>query len=304
MQISRYGFAVLSVLLSMLSSCGSAAGELPDFEAAPGFFQLPDSIQLGACSGVAIGRQGRIFLFHRGQPPVICCDKAGTFQRGWGADLIHTAHGIRIDRDGHVWVTDIGNHRVLKFTPDGKLLLALGTLGQAGQGNTQFDKPTDVGFGPSGEIYVADGYGNSRIVKFSPRGAFLHSWGRRGKQPGQFHLPHAILVDSHGRVLVGDRENDRIQVFDDSGKLLQIWPGFAPYGLAQDRQGHVFVADGRAHKILLLDKRGKVARSWGSHGKKTGQFQLPHMLAADAGGNLIEGEITGQRFQKLVRKHP
>jgi len=303
MQTSRFGYAAVSSLLLILSTCGSAAAELPDFKASIGFFKLPASIHMGACSGVAVDSRGDIFLFHRGKPPVVCCDRTGTFQRAWGSDLIHTAHGLRIDRDDNVWVTDIGNHRVLKFSPAGKLLLALGTSGQAGLGKSQFNKPTDVAFGPAGAIYVSDGYGNSRIVKFSARGGFLHSWGQPGKRPGQFDLPHAILVDGTGRILVGDRENDRIQVFDDSGKLLQIWPGFAPYGLAQDKQGQVFVADGRAHKILLLDKRGKVVRSWGGQGQAPGQFQLPHMLAADDAGNLFVGEITGRRFQKLLRKH-
>jgi DNA-binding beta-propeller fold protein YncE len=302
MQTSRCGFSALGLLLTVLSTSSTLAADLPDFQPSPEFFKLPDSIPLAACSGVAVDSQGSIFLFHRGKPPIICCDKSGRFQRAWGSDLIQTAHGLRIDGDDNLWVTDIGSHRVLKFSPTGKLLLALGTSGQPGQGNLQFNKPTDVAFGPTGNIYVADGYGNSRVVKFTAQGGFLGSWGQPGEQPGQFNLPHTILVDAAGRILVGDRENDRIQVFDESGKLLQIWSGFAPYGIAQDKQGRVFVADGRAHKILLLDNHGKIARSWGSKGQQPGQLQLPHMLAIDASGHLFVGEITGRRFQKWIRK--
>ena len=307
MQIASCRQLVVSFLIFGLcyGVPGDSRGEgLPDFSAAVNFFQLPKHISLGACSAVAINSKGHLVLFHRGQPPIIECDAQGRFLKGWGQKWVQTAHGLRIDAHDNIWVTDIGNHRVLKFSPTGKLLLALGSNGQPGQGNTEFDKPTDVAFGPDGEFYVADGYGNSRVVKYSARGTYLQSWGRPGKGPGEFHLPHSILVDRGGRVLVGDRENNRIQVFDRSGKLLTIWPGFAPYGLAQDSQGRVFVADGRANKILLLDKQGQVLRSWGRRGTEPGEFQLPHMLAIDATGALYVGEINGKRFQKLSRKQP
>ncbi|MCH7726933.1 MAG: hypothetical protein IH991_10690, partial [Planctomycetes bacterium] len=166
----------------------------------------------------------------------------------------------------------------------------------------EFNKPTDVAFGPKGAIYVSDGYGNSRVIKFTPNGGFLTQWGAVGDGPGQFNLPHTIVVDSKGRVLVGDRENNRVQIFDDGGKLLETWPGFAPFGLVFDNRGNLFVADGRAHKVLQLDSKGKVVGSWGEAGINPGQFQLPHMLAADASGNLYVAEIKGKRFQFLARQ--
>ncbi len=278
------------------------AGETIDFEAAPEFPRLPDTITLGACSAVAVNSKGEIYLAHRGKQPILCLDASGKFLRSWGDDFIRTVHALRIDRDDNVWVTDIGNHQVLKFNPMGKLLLALGKANTAGNGMDEFNKPTDVAFGPNGEIYVADGYGNSRVMEFTPNGGFLTTWGEPGKGPGQFNLPHSIIIDSKGRVLVGDRENNRVQVFDAGGKLLDIWPGFAPYGLAYDTEGNLFVADGRANKVLQLDAKGKIIGSWGGRGTELGQFNLPHMLAADTHGNLYIGEVQGKRFQKLTRR--
>jgi DNA-binding beta-propeller fold protein YncE len=289
-------------LVTLVLPPSSAAAEPIDFRADPSFVKLPDSVTLGACSGVAANSKGRVYLFHRGKQPIICLDSNGKFLHSWGDDTIGKAHGLRIDRDDNVWVTDISNHQVLKFSPDGKLLLALGRAGSAGDGIDEFDQPTDVAFGPQGEIYVSDGYGNNRIVKLTPNGGFLTQWGEAGNGPGQFNVPHAIVVARNGHVVVGDRENDRVQVFEDSGKLVAVWPGVAPFGLAYDGQGHLFVADGRANKVLQLDDHGKVVRSWGQEGAEPGQFQLPHMLAADALGNLYVGEIKGERFQKLVRQ--
>ena len=290
--------AALMALL-FIAPCITAEDRL-NFKPLADFPQLLDTVQLGPCSAVSLSRDGRIFLFNRGEHPIICLDKHGRFVRSWGEGEIVSSHGLRIDADDNVWVTDMGGHRVLKYSPTGKLLLALGT-GKPGTDENEFDRPTDVAFGKRGEFYVADGYGNSRVMKFSPSGAFIMQWGTRGKEPGQFHLPHSILVDPAGRVLVGDRENNRIQVFNADGKLLEVWNGFAPYGMAQSAAGELFVADGRANKILLLDQHGGVVQSWGEKGAAPGQFQMPHMLAVDAEGNLLVAEVNGQRLQKLVR---
>lgn len=272
-----------------------------EFQPSIDFVKLPADMKLGACSAVAVNRQGEIFLFHRGKQPIIVLDAKGNYLRSWGDGEIETAHGLRIDREDNVWVTDIGAHRVLKFDPRGKLLLALGT-GQPGAGDDQFNKPTDIAFGPRGEVFITDGYGNSRVVKSTPGGRRIGAWGTAGKGRGEFNIPHSIVIDARGRVLVGDRENDRIQIFDQDGRLLDIWPGFAPFGLTLAPDGHLFVADGRAHKILRLDDGGRVVQSWGEMGSAPGQFQLPHMLGLDLAGNLYIAEITGQRFQRLVLK--
>lgn len=302
-------FSFLSVLIARPSTL--PADELTrndsgkrqfDFTPTLEFLHLPESVTLGPCSAVDFDSKGRLYVFHRGKQPILCFDRNGKFLRSWGDRIIGTAHGLRVDRDDNVWVTDIGHHTVFKFSPKGKLLLSLGKLDRPGRGTNQFNKPTDVAFGPKGEIYVSDGYGNSRVMKFAANGKFLASWGKPGKGRGEFDLPHSILVDAKGRVLVGDRENDRVQVFDSNGKLLEIWTGFAPFGMEFDRTGNLFVADGRANAILRISAKGKVIEKWGRKGKRAGEFNLPHMLAADAKGHLYVAEVGGRRVQKLVRK--
>jgi DNA-binding beta-propeller fold protein YncE len=302
MKLIPPGISKMLLAALLLTHFGDAeATDVVDFQPQTDFLKLPEGWTLGAGSAVAVSGKGEVYLFHRGKHPVVCFDANGRYLRSWGDDLIKTAHGLRIDRDDNVWATDIGSHRVFKFDPTGKLLLALGT-GKPGTGDDQFDKPTDIAFGPDGEIYISDGYGNSRVMKFSAQGKFLQSWGTPGKSPGEFNLPHAIVVDARGRVLVGDRENNRIQIFDREGHHLETWPGFAPYGLAFDRQGTLFAATGRENDILCLDATGKIQRRWGQKGTAPGEFDLPHMLAFDAKDNLYIAEVGGQRLQKLVRK--
>lgn len=301
-------FTLLSVLLSLVTvlSLGitgqeTVAADLEGYQPALDFLKLPEDWTLGPCSAVAVSGKGEVYIFHRGKHPILCFDGAGKYLRSWGDDLIKTAHGLRVDRDDNVWVTDIGNHRVFKFDPTGKLLLGLGT-GTAGPGEDQFNKPTDVAFGADGEFYVSDGYVNTRVMKFSSQGKLIRSWGMPGKEAGQFNLPHSIIVDARGRVLVGDRENDRIQVFDREGAFLEQWTGFAPYGLAFGPSGALFVATGDEHQVVQLNATGKIERRHGKKGSAAGEFNLPHMLALDAAGNLYVAEVGGLRLQKLIRK--
>ncbi|MFP6575561.1 MAG: carbohydrate-binding family 9-like protein [Pirellulaceae bacterium] len=269
------------------------------YQPVPNFLKIPDSLKLGRCSAVAINSKGNIYLFHRGDQPICCFSSSGKFIRSWGDGLIGMAHGLRIDRDDNVWATDIGHHMVFKFSAEGKLLMALGTSDKPGTAGNQFNKPTDVAFGPHGEFFVSDGYGNTRVMKFAANGQLVKMWGEPGKEPGQFDLPHSIVVDAKNRVLVGDRENDRIQVFDLDGNRLAIWNGVAPFGLALDRAQRVFVADGRANQLVRLDAQGKVDLRWGKEGARAGEFNLPHMLAIDDEGNVYVAEVGGERFQKF-----
>lgn len=297
-------FSIALLILDICLNCFAGyarASEPGDYQPTAEFLKLPGGWKLKDCSAFDVNRKGEIFLLHRGLHPIICFDAAGNFLRSWGDDLIKTAHGLRVDRDQKVWVTDIGNHRVFKFEPTGKLLLALGT-GQPGDQSDQFNKPTDIAFGPDGEVYVSDGYGNDRVMKFTAKGTFIKSWGSTGTAPGEFDLPHAIIVDARGRILVGDRENDRIQVFDREGTYLETWPGFAPFGMAFRPDGTLFVATGREHDVICLDMSGRIQRRWGSKGTAPGQFDFPHMLCFDSAGALYVAEVDGNRLQKFISK--
>ncbi len=293
------------VLLMTLTLADNLIAAEPAPVPVPGFLKVPATVTLGAASGVDIDSKGRVYLFHRGKQPILCFDDQGRFLKSWGDDLIGKAHGLRIDRHDNIWVTDIGHHLVLKYSPAGKLLLALGQTDKPGTGSGQFDKPTDVAFAANGDLYVSDGYGNNRIMKFNAQGKYLTRWGKAGTGRGEFNLPHTIVVDRKGRVIVGDRENNRVQVFDADGQWLATWPGVAPFGLALDTQGSLYVADGRANQVVRLDpSTGRILSRWGGPGAKPGQFQLPHMLAVDRQRNLYVVEITGERLQKLVRTQP
>jgi DNA-binding beta-propeller fold protein YncE len=293
----------LTLCLSLPATAAPAPDGIPDYRPVKGWPQLPADLQLGAVSAVATDAADRVYVFHRGKHPIVVFDRAGRYLRSWGDGQIHTAHGLRIDRAGHVWVTDIGNHLVMKFRADGELLLTLGKKGESGATPDRFNKPTDVAITSAGEIYVADGYGNARVVKFSPTGKFLRQWGRKGTDPGEFNLPHAICLDDRGRVYVGDRENDRVQVFDPDGRFLAQWRASgAPFGLFLAPGGRLFVADGRAHWVRVLDAHGEVLGRWGARGSAPGQFLVPHGICVDGHGAVYVAEIDGRRVQKFVAR--
>lgn len=292
--------AVFTGAAALTSSADKPAAE---YRLVPGWPTLPADLKLGGVAAVATDSSDRVYLFHRGKTPILVFDRDGKHLRSWGAGLIKTSHGLRIDRENNIWTTDIGHHLVMKFNAEGKLLLTLGKKDDPGDTPDKFNKPTDVAVAPGGEFYVADGYGNSRVVKFSKEGKYLKEWGTKGKGEGEFNLPHAVCVDGQGKVYVGDRENNRVQLFDADGKFLSQWKDSgAPYGLYLTDKGQLLVADGRANGVRLLDDQGKPVSRWGEKGAGAGQFQMPHWLCVDSQGALYVAEVTGQRVQKFVAK--
>jgi len=287
--------ATASTALGQEARPGSAA-----YCVVPDFPQLTAGPVLGAVSAVATDAQGHILAFHRGQHPILILDRQGQLLRSFGDGMFTSAHGLRIDTEGNIWVTDNGNHTVIKFSHDGAVLLRLGEKNVPGEDTTHFNKPADIAFAANGDFYIADGYGNSRVVKFDKAGKFLKTWGKKGTGPGEFNLPHAVQVDAGGRVYVGDRENNRIQIFDSDGKFLNQLSGMAPFGLFITPDQHLFVADGRANKVLKMSLDGKVLTFWGTTGAEPGNFQLPHGLTVAADGAVYVTEITGKRIQKFV----
>ena len=242
---------------------------------------------------------------------MIVFDRDGTFLRSWGEGLIRRAHGINIGPDGSIWLTDDLHHTIRQFSPEGKLLLTIGDPDQAStlHGGKPFNRPTHSAICPkTGDIYISDGYGNSRVHKFDPRGRPLFSWGEPGTDPGCFNIPHNIATDAAGLVYVADRENSRVQIFDGSGRYLDQWKNLhRPCGLYADARNDVFyVGELPTHlpvnqevpnigaRVSILSIKGElIARVGGRFaGEKPGEFVAPHGVAVDSRGDFYVAEVS------------
>jgi DNA-binding beta-propeller fold protein YncE len=264
-----------------------------------GFLTFPAEVKLGLMSAVAVDADDRIYVLHRGTPPLVALDKEGQFLRAWGEGLFKVPHGLRVDRAGNLWTTDNGNHVLRKFDASGKLLATLGVEGQAGAapGEVVFRAPDDVVFDSRGNFYVADS-GNARIVKLDPEGKFLAAWGQKGKADGQFATAHSLAIDSADRLYVGDRGNQRVQLFDTGGKHLATWTGMGnPFGLLVVGD-ELLTTEGDTHQVFHLDRQtGKVLTHWGS----PKELELPHLMALDSRGILYIAEVNGKRVQRFEK---
>ncbi len=283
-------------------------------------YELPQQ----SVPGVAVDKQDRVWILTRTEPPVQVYDKSGKFIRAWGEKMFKATHHIKIDRDGNIWASDASRHVIRKFTPEGKLLLTLGTLDEAGKDKKHFDRPTDMAITPKGDIFVSDGYGNSRIVHFDSKGRFVKTWGSKGIKTGQFNLPHAIVVDSKGRLYVADRANARIQVFKQNGKFVADWADIiVPWGIWITDKDEIWVCgsspmqwrDGderlgcppKDQLVMKFNTKGKLLQLWtipkGADGQeKPGELNWVHGIALDSKGNIYLGDIKGGRVQKFVRR--
>jgi DNA-binding beta-propeller fold protein YncE len=279
--------------------------------------------------GIAVDANDNVYVFTRSVPPVQVYQADGTFVRAWGQDTVGKAHHIKVARDGTIWLSDIGLHVVRQFTPEGKLLKTLGTPGEPGEDATHFDKPTDMVVTPAGDVFVTDGYGNNRVVHFDRDGKFVKQWGQLGNGPGDFSIPHAIALDSKGRLYIADRNNVRIQVYDQQGKLLNSCRDLmVPWGLAmmpddtlwacgsspmpwRDDPKYPNATPGIPPKDQLFLKfdtaTGKVLQIWTvpkgeDSQERPGDLNWVHCIAVDSHGNLYAGDINGKRAQKFVRR--
>jgi sugar lactone lactonase YvrE len=254
--------------------------------------------------------------------PVLKFDPSGTLLKSFGADLLLFPHGIHVDREGNVWVVDgLGRggkgHQVFKFSPDGKVLLTLGKAGLPGSGTDEFNAPSAVVTAPNGDIFVADGHGgntNARIVKFAKDGTFIRTWGKKGSAPGELDIPHTIAMDSQGRLFVGDRQNNRIQIFDQDGKFLDQWAQFSrPSGVYIDGKDNIYVADSESESVsknhdgwkrgirVGSAKDGSVTALIPDPVEKTNTTSAAEGVAADAAGNVYGAEVGPRRMMKYVR---
>lgn len=294
--------------LAILAMVGVQAGTPPEepYRVVEGWGELPAGMTWGEVPGMAFDpTSGRIFAFHRSDPPIVELDPSGAALKAWGLGQFAWPHGIRIDRNGFLWVTD-GRSRdgkgqqVFKYTRDGQLVMTLGTAGVSGVGPTTFDGPTDVAVAGNGDIFVADGHVNSRIVKFSRDGRFIKAWGRKGTGPGEFNVPHALFFNSYGRLLVGDRGNKRIQLFDQEGHFLEQWTQFgSPSGIYITSDDTLYVVDDTDRMRLFVGD----ARD-GSIRRTVNNLTLAQGVAVDREGNVYVGETAAGRTETgLVTGH-
>jgi DNA-binding beta-propeller fold protein YncE len=273
---------------------------------------LPDGWRYVEATAVAVDSKDRVYVFNRGEHPVIVFDRDGRFLRSWGEGLFSRAHGITIGPDDSLWLTDDGNHTIRQFTPEGKLLLTIGAAGRPADPHSgkPFNRPTHVALCPhTGDIYISDGYGNSRVHKYDPKGRHLLSWGEPGTDPGCFNVPHNMATDGDGYVYVADRENHRVQVFDANGRYQgQLNNLHRPCGLFADRRngGRLYVGELPSHlavnaavpnigaRVSIVTLKGGLVARVGDRfaGEKPGQFVAPHGVAVDSRGDLYVAEVS------------
>jgi len=283
-----------------------------NYRPAEGWGRLPEGWSFVEATSVGVGADDTVYVFNRGAHPVIVFDRDGNFRRSWGEGQFSRAHGITVGPDGTLWLTDDGNHTIRQFTPEGKLLLTIGDPDKPAtlQSGKPFNRPTHVAICPkTGDIYISDGYGNSRVHKYDPRGRHLFAWGEPGTDPGCFNIPHNIATDAAGLVYVADRENHRVQIFDGRGQYLAQWTNLhRPCGLGFDaRHGDIFfvgelpsalainatVPHVGARVSMLGIKGDLIGRIGGPFaGEKPGEFVAPHGCAVDSRGDLYVAEVS------------
>ena len=282
-----------------------------DYKAVADFFAFPAGISLnGAPASVAFDSKGHLFVLTRGQPSLYEFDESGKYIRSFGEGLFTRSHGLRIEKDGTIWATDVGGHTVMKLSPHGQVLLTLGTKGQRGDWNDSthlLNEPNDVIIGRNGDIFVAQGHtpgamGDPRVLKFDKTGKFIKSWGGKGKEPGKFDVAHGIAIDAKGRLWVTDRENQRIQIFDQDGKYIkEVKYAGLPCSLDIGSQ-NIYMVNGFAGQLLKLDLDGKVLAATGKTGKGIGEFGEAHMIAVGPKGEIFVADSVNAAVQKFIKR--
>ena len=281
------------------------------YEVVDGWAKVPPGQEFNAdVAAVGVDKQDRVYAFNRGKHPMVVLDRDGKFLRSWGEGLFPRAHGVHLAPDDTIWLTDYGDHTVRHCTLDGKVLLTLGIPGKPKpyMSGEPFHRCTHTALSPQGDLYVSDGYGNSRVHKYSPDGRRLMSWGEPGTDPGQFNIPHNIACDAEGWVYVADRENHRVQVFDGNGKFETQWINMhRPSGFYRDpRDGRFYVGEtgggvavnidmpNIGPRVSIYGAKGELLARLGNRpaGLEPGQFISPHGLAVDSRGDIYVGEVS------------
>jgi sugar lactone lactonase YvrE len=338
--------AIVAVLSMSAGRAYTQSGTQPvndppnPYQTIEGWAKMPEGRTWGATSAVDIDPDGKsVWVAERcggnscagsNLPVVLKFDETGKLVKSFGAGMFVFPHGFHVDKQGNVWVTDgippgaanvraaAGKgHIVVKFSPEGKVLLTLGKLGVAGDGPDTFNQPSDVITAPNGDIFVADGHGgntNARIVKFDKNGKFIKTWGKKGSAPGEFDTPHSLAMDSKGRLFVADRNNNRIQIFDQDGKLLDEWKQFSRISGLYIRNDIMYAADSESNTARHAGWKRGIRIGSAKDGKVTAFIPDPEAkpdttatsaaegVAADAKGNIYGAEVGPRALKRYVKK--
>lgn len=312
----------------------ATAREIP-YESVPNFLKMPTGVYMGEGIGVATNSKGNVYVYHRSGPSKLYeFDRNGTFIREIGKGLygFAFAHAVRVDKEDNIWVVDEGTDMIIKFSPQGKVLLLMGRRPEshgliptvpvgvpAMQGpypQYRFGRPTDIGWDPQGNIFITDGYTHSRVAKFDKFGKFIKDIGTRGNQPNQFNTPHGMSMDNAGNVYVADRGNRRIQVLSNDLTLRAIYDNVgAPWSLCITPGPHQYIYSSNSNpdnnnsrvaavtgEVYKMELDGTVLGKFGKAGKRLGEFQTIHAIDCRTDNELLVAEITGWRVQKLLLK--
>jgi len=350
MLLAAFFIAFLGLSLSAQTTPIAPTNNLPNpYRTIENYFKLPDGRPWGQTATIDVDRDGRsIWVAERcgggdcktsSVNPILEFDASGKLVRSFGAGLIISPHGIFVDRDDNVWITDylddasrppgtaadklfgppsgaMKGNQVIKFSPEGKVLMTLGTRGGAAAPG-YFYQPNDVLVAPNGTIFVSEGHGgaNARILKFSKDGKLLKTWGTKGPGDGQLNIPHALAMDSRGRLFVGDRGNNRIVIFDQDGKQLEVWRQFSrPSGIAIDKQDNIYVADSESESVskdhdgwkrgirIGSARDGLVTAFIPDPVEKVTGTSAAEGVAVDAAGNIYGAENGPRDVKKYARR--
>jgi len=297
------------------------------FQSVPNFLKFPPNIHMGEGIGVATNSKGHIFVYTRSQATRLFeFDAQGNYVRELGEGLYGFvfAHAVRVDPDDNVWAVDEGSNMVIKFNPAGRVVMVLGHRPEVVEGVPPaknpdpylFDRPTDVAWDKAGNIFISDGYGNSRVVKYDKDGRFLKAVGTKGAAPGQLNLPHTIAADAQGNIYVGDRSNSRIQVFDNNLEFKTNYDHVgAPWAVCISPGPHQYLYSSNSNpdnnnsqiaaqtgEIYKMELDGTVIGKFGHAGKQLGEFATVHEIDCRNPNELLVSEIIAWRVQKLVLK--
>ncbi|HEY1261042.1 MAG TPA: peptidyl-alpha-hydroxyglycine alpha-amidating lyase family protein [Stellaceae bacterium] len=291
------------------------------YEVLDGWAKLPPGMEFNAdVAAVGVDGNDNVYAFNRGKHPMCVFDRDGNLLRTWGEGVFVRPHGVFMAPDGTIWLTDDGDHSVRQCTLDGKVLLTIGVPGKPApyMSGEPFNRCTHTAMSPQGDLYISDGYGNSRVHKYTPDGRLLMSWGEPGTDPGQFNIAHNVCCDADGWVYVADRENHRVQVFDGNGKYEGQWNNMhRPSGLYLEpgKAGRMYIGEIGPDMAVNIDLPGcgprvsiyahdgtLLARLGHEHaGLATGQFISPHGIAVDSRGDIYVGEVSFTNWGRRVR---